>query len=1084
MAETLPKEIDRYRVIRLLARGGLGKVYLAHDQRLQREVAIKVLQVDEELRVRFAHEARSAARLHHPHIATIFDIGEHAGQTFIAMEYIQGKTLSEMIKARTDLSVTTKLRLAEELCDGLGFAHQAGVIHGDVKPANVMVDAHGSLKLVDFGIARLRVAAMTHAGMLIGTLNYMSPEQMSGQPVDSRSDIFAVGAVCYELLSYRQAFPGSLDSGVIARLLQSQVEPLEQICEGLDPDIPRIVNCALEKDPAARYQELQQMRKELHRVRVRLDRNAEDDAAFASATAATMPSETATRRASDREEVSRRNDSQIEFRLDVARRAFERGEFELAVARCDEALLLDPDHHGVIELLDQVRAAIDSRQAEEWLRDAEAQIRQGALEAAHELVDRAASLDPLSPRVAATRSAIDNTRREREVERSRREASHQALGRGNAAFDRGQFEQAVAAAEELLALDPGLSAAAALKSRAIAAITERGRHELDGRARDAVREANRLFGAGSHEAALYLLRNFEPAHELVSQALDRLSSEFARVAEERRLDSERRVREARIEAELGRAQSEMDRREFAAALERIRQLEWTDATTKTAAAKAAAEEALEKERTAARLGATIREHLAEASSLFERGRFDEALGRVAAALQLDPDNANARSFQQHILTAQRALAEKRAAAERAEQQRRQELNEQRSRDEQLAREKQRALERLLALEKQKELQRPEAFSAPEETMVLRPRPAATSTEMPLRSSVKNGMRALGAGIVAVGAGIVALPILIGHGAKAAAATLARELSKRRSSKRTERLSEPDQPHQSADPVLLGVSAPRRANPGTTFTTRFVAYVKRLEETVKDRLQQLDADAAHGNVQTVVGMSPARGGRWRIGTPVSVRLTVEGVKVHPEIQSFEWNGAENMVSFLVSVPRTASHGTTQLCFEAFIEGVPVAFIPLNVAIGSGTPDRDPVTVTARPMSSAFASYASNDAPTVALLLSALKRWDPQADVFMDCLDLTPNENWRHELEQVIPTKDAFLLFWSTNASKSQWVAWELQHARSTKGVEWIRPMPIDDPEVVPPPDFLQHLHFRDKYLIARQAFLQLKRHREDVQPDRT
>ena len=92
--------------------------------------------------------------------------------------------------------------------------------------------------------------------------------------------------------------------------------------------------------------------------------------------------------------------------------------------------------------------------------------------------------------------------------------------------------------------------------------------------------------------------------------------------------------------------------------------------------------------------------------------------------------------------------------------------------------------------------------------------------------------------------------------------------------------------------------------------------------------------------------------------------------------------------------------------------------------------------------------------------------------MDCLDLTPNENWKHQLEQVIPTKDAFLLFWSTSASKSPWVAWELQHARSTKGLEWIRPMPIDDPETAPPPDFLQHLHFRDKYLIARQAFLRL------------
>ena len=163
-------------------------------------------------------------------------------------------------------------------------------------------------------------------------------------------------------------------------------------------------------------------------------------------------------------------------------------------------------------------------------------------------------------------------------------------------------------------------------------------------------------------------------------------------------------------------------------------------------------------------------------------------------------------------------------------------------------------------------------------------------------------------------------------------------------------------------------------------------------------------------------------------------------------------------------------TTQLCFEAFIEAVPVAFIPLNLVIGRSTSVEDPVTVSARPMSSAFACYASKDAAVVALLLSSLKRWDPHADVFMDCLDLTPNQDWRKELERLIPSKDWFLLFWSINASRSPWVEWELQHDRSSKGIDWIRPMPIEDPETAPPPDFLQHLQFRDKYLLVREAFL--------------
>jgi serine/threonine protein kinase len=137
----------------------------------------------------------------------IYDVGDHEGQPFIAMEFIQGQTLSEVIRQRMTLPTIRKLELMSELCDGLGFAHKAGVIHRDIKPANVMVDHEGLLKILDFGIARVAESTgMTQAGMLIASLNYMSPEQVTGQPVDSRSDIFAVGAV-YELLAYRQAFP-------------------------------------------------------------------------------------------------------------------------------------------------------------------------------------------------------------------------------------------------------------------------------------------------------------------------------------------------------------------------------------------------------------------------------------------------------------------------------------------------------------------------------------------------------------------------------------------------------------------------------------------------------------------------------------------------------------------------------------------------------------------------------------------------------------------------------------------------------------------------------------------------------------
>ena len=181
-----------------------------------------------------------------------------------------------------------------------------------------------------------------------------------------------------------------------------------------------------------------------------------------------------------------------------------------------------------------------------------------------------------------------------------------------------------------------------------------------------------------------------------------------------------------------------------------------------------------------------------------------------------------------------------------------------------------------------------------------------------------------------------------------------------------------------------------------------------------------------------------------------------------------------MSFLITIPEDAPTTTTQLCFEVFIEGVSVAFVPMNLRLGVRASDAAPDVLTARPASTAFASYASQDAPLVALCLSALKHWDPQLDVFMDCLDLTPNERWQRELERVIPTRDAFLLFWSVNAMNSRWVAWELQTAASRKGLDCVRPMPLDDPEIAPPPEALKHLHFRDRYLLARQGFLRLAR----------
>ncbi len=276
-----------------------------------------------------------------------------------------------------------------------------------------------------------------------------------------------------------------------------------------------------------------------------------------------------------------------------------------------------------------------------------------------------------------------------------------------------------------------------------------------------------------------------------------------------------------------------------------------------------------------------------------------------------------------------------------------------------------------------------------------------------------------------------------------------------------------EPFPARQPVLLGVTAPRAVQAGEKFSMRFVAYAQILEARIKQILTGLDGDRSN----PVLGLVPERMAAWRAGTPVTVRLSGEQVRITPAECFFEWSGSYNLVSFSVTAESKAPAGPIQLLFEAFIEAVPIVSIPLNLEVGISLKDDTQITTVAVPKT-AFASYATADAAIVATCLSTLVRWDPGLKVFMDCLDLTPNEAWRNELEHVIAQVDAFMLFWSKHAMTSPWVNWEWQMARDKKGIGFIRPFPLDDPTIAPPPDELKHLHFRDRYLMARNAMLRL------------
>ncbi len=348
----------------------MGTVYLGRDPNLDRQVAVKVLRealADDELLQRFLREARATANLRHENLVTIYEVDQHDHQPFIAMEYVDGTTLAEVIKRRQELPLAHKCSLVEQICAGLHHAHRAGIVHRDIKPANVMIDAHGVIRILDFGIARVANSAMTSDGTMLGTLNYMSPEQMLGRPVDFRSDIFSVGAVAYELLSYHQAFPGSLDDGLLQRLPQANPVRLAELCPELPGELEQIVVRALAKHPQDRFADLDEMRVAIGRARSSVDPNLQVATVVIPSANRPKPS---TRPASsaERRGLLERRVRQIVGHRDAARAALARGDLESAAAACEDALTLDPDDPEASLLLVEIQQAKESHDHESKAR--------------------------------------------------------------------------------------------------------------------------------------------------------------------------------------------------------------------------------------------------------------------------------------------------------------------------------------------------------------------------------------------------------------------------------------------------------------------------------------------------------------------------------------------------------------------------------------------------------------------------------------------------------------------------------------------------------------------------------------------
>ena len=563
----LPPDFDvRYTKLQWLGKGGFGVVYRAYDARLDRDVAIKLLNpefaADPLWRQRFRQEATAASRLNHPNITIVYDRSEEGNQLYIVMEFVEGKPLSTFIRDRIPLTDPERLLLLEQLCDGLQFAHQRQIIHRDIKPENLIIrdepDGSRTLKILDFGIAKMVNANQTKSdGQLLCTPSYVSPELIRNDPVDHRSDIFAVGAVAYELLVLEKTFVFSATSvyGLLDEMRHKIVEqphrPMQAVRPGIDPELGAIVDRALAKDVAQRYRDLSEMRRGLRRVRERLEAAVSGDTVLLKA-----PEQHLLKQANQfiREgnltaainlleadlpfAPSPGVRQLLEERLAHARRVREeQAQSATEAIAAATAAFQEGDQTVALRVLErfQPRVLVEAQLAE--LRRAAAAIGtaaqvvadapKGARDAALDELQKFAPAELVEGAVRRLRARA--AERAAEEERIRLDALR-AIAQAEIAFEGGDVDEAIAT---LARFQPAALVASALDTLRAAAA-------LIGRTRDAVQEGAR----DARDRALAELAGFEPA-DLVASTLDQLRAVAA--------DRDAREQRARDEAAGARA---------------------------------------------------------------------------------------------------------------------------------------------------------------------------------------------------------------------------------------------------------------------------------------------------------------------------------------------------------------------------------------------------------------------------------------------------------------------------------------------------------------------------------------------------
>jgi serine/threonine-protein kinase len=424
--------IGKYEVTGLLGRGGMGLVYRAFDKHLGREVAIKTITEgfagDPEMLERFYREAAKTGMLKHPNIVTVYDLGEQEGFPYIVMEYVAGEALDRVIQSARPLPLAFRLRIIEQVCSALAYAHRNDVIHRDVKPANVIVQPDGVAKLLDFGIARQekQERGLTRTGNVIGTIHYMAPERLRDRAFDGRSDIFSAGIMLYQLLTGQLPFSGE-DFSVVQKLLNEKHPPLGNYLQDYPAALDAILDRSLAKDPDERYNSADEMAAEIYAVAEEVKKNQVLEM-FQRAESLVKEQEYTKARelllqvtkldgqhtgarqllvVVQQNLALRQRAGQIKELKFQADAALHERQYDVAISQIEEALRLDPSSSELAEMLESVRRKKQARERiEGYLQQADGARTRGDLEAAQAIIAKALDLDKEDSRVRAAYAAV------------------------------------------------------------------------------------------------------------------------------------------------------------------------------------------------------------------------------------------------------------------------------------------------------------------------------------------------------------------------------------------------------------------------------------------------------------------------------------------------------------------------------------------------------------------------------------------------------------------------------------------------------------------------------------------------------